>query len=50
MRRWLILALAVAGFAAAPFSAMRVAWNRPAEPFRVIGNVYYVGTVGSPRS
>jgi hypothetical protein len=22
----------------------RVAWNQPAEPFRIIGNIYYVGT------
>jgi metallo-beta-lactamase class B len=29
---------------AASFAATRAAWNRPAEPFRVIGNVYYVGT------
>ena len=24
----------------------RVAWNRPVEPFRIIGNVYYVGAAG----
>lgn len=24
----------------------RIAWNRPAAPFRIIGNVYYVGTDG----
>jgi metallo-beta-lactamase class B len=24
----------------------RVEWNRPAEPFRIVGNVYYVGTRG----
>jgi len=29
---------------AAGFAATRAAWNLPAEPFRVIGNVYYVGT------
>lgn len=48
MRRWLVLLLAAVGFAAAPspFSAQREAWNRPAEPFRIIDNVYYVGTGG----
>ncbi|MBA3948996.1 MAG: metallo-beta-lactamase, partial [Acidobacteria bacterium] len=24
----------------------RAAWNRPVEPFRIIGNVYYVGAEG----
>ena len=32
--------------AAAPFSADRVAWNKPHKPFQVIGNIYYVGTAG----
>jgi hypothetical protein len=27
-------------------SGERVAWNEPVEPFRVIGNVYYVGVSG----
>lgn len=26
--------------------ATRRAWNRPVEPFRVIGNIYYVGVAG----
>ena len=26
-----------------PTEDWRVVWNRPAEPFRVVGNVYYVG-------
>ena len=25
---------------------LKVTWNAPSEPFRVIGNVYYVGTAG----
>ena len=29
---------------AAALAATRAEWNRPAEPFRVIGNIYYVGT------
>lgn len=27
-------------------SPQRLAWNMPAEPFRVIGNIHYVGTAG----
>lgn len=27
-------------------SQQRIEWNRPAEPFRLIGNVHYVGTDG----
>jgi metallo-beta-lactamase class B len=27
-----------------PFAATRVEWNKPAKPFHIIGNVYYVGT------
>ena len=26
--------------------AQRAEWNRPMEPFRIVGNVYYVGTKG----
>src|SRR5215207_3762147 len=26
--------------------ALKVKWNTPTEPFRMIGNVYYVGTDG----
>ena len=29
-----------------PFGQTRADWNRPHQPFRVIGNVYYVGTAG----
>lgn len=27
----------------------RVEWNKPVEPFKVIGNVYYVGAAGVRR-
>ena len=27
-----------------PFAKARAAWNRPQKPFRIIGNIYYVGT------
>lgn len=30
--------------AAGPATSTRVHWNEPTQPFRVIGNVYYVGT------
>ncbi len=26
-----------------PFSAERIAWNKPVKPFRIAGNIYYVG-------
>lgn len=45
-------AAAVAGLlcltpmALAQDAQQRIEWNRPAEPFRIIGNVYYVGTDG----
>jgi len=41
----LVFALAWAPAPTAPSTAedWRVAWNRPVEPFRVVGNVYYVG-------
>jgi metallo-beta-lactamase class B len=32
--------------AADPFGETRAAWNKPHQPFQVIGNVYYVGTAG----
>src|SRR4028119_2051938 len=49
--RYLVLAasaLAVAFPAAvgAQDQEQRAAWNKPAEPFRIAGNVYYVGTSG----
>ncbi len=49
--RILAIALALAATAAAAQSgggpsAQRIEWNRPMEPFRIAGNVYYVGTKG----
>lgn len=38
--------LALAAPLPAQDAAERVAWNKPAAPFRVIGQVYYVGTAG----
>lgn len=40
------VALIFATPATAQNAQQRVEWNRPAEPFRIIGNVYYVGTEG----
>lgn len=33
-----------AAHAAEPFAEARIGWNKPAEPFHIIANVYYVGT------
>lgn len=52
MRRAFALAAALAAlatwtvFAHVHAESMRDKWNRPIEPFRVIGNIYYVGTAG----
>lgn len=29
-----------------PFAQARIGWNKPQKPFRVIDNIYYVGTAG----
>ena len=29
-----------------PFAKARIEWNKPQKPFRVIDNIYYVGTAG----
>lgn len=29
-----------------PFAAERAAWNKPQQPFHIIGNLYYVGMAG----
>jgi metallo-beta-lactamase class B len=34
------------GQTADPFSKARIEWNKPQKPFRVIDNIYYVGTAG----
>ncbi len=41
-----ILALAAGGAQAKPFDDVRPGWNKPMKPFRVIGNIYYVGPAG----
>ena len=46
---YLALALATGTLASAvpaQDAQQRLEWNRPAEPFRILGNVYYVGTAG----
>ena len=40
----LTLALPVPATAQGSFAAQRAEWNEPIEPFRILGNVYYVGT------
>lgn len=41
----LLLSLNASASAADPFAAERAAWNQPVAPFRIIANIYYVGTV-----
>jgi metallo-beta-lactamase class B len=41
-----LLALGGAGLAYAQSLAQTALWGKPADPFRVIGNVYYVGSEG----
>ena len=38
------VALAAPASAQSSLAEQRALWNRPLEPFRIIGNVYYVGT------
>lgn len=38
--------LGLAAAQALPFEKERAAWNKPHEPFHVIGNIYYVGMEG----
>lgn len=45
-----MLAVAVTGAALAdedPFARARIGWNLPMAPFRVIGDIYYIGTAGT---
>jgi metallo-beta-lactamase class B len=45
--RFILFALALTSSLSAQTSASeRAAWNRPAQPIRIIGNVYYVGAEG----
>jgi metallo-beta-lactamase class B len=39
----LLLTLSLAGGAAAQSDPTSRSWNQPVEPFRIIGNIYYVG-------
>lgn len=41
---FLVAALAAAHAADAPFARERIEWNKPQAPFRIAGNIYYVGT------
>lgn len=45
MRVW-ICGLAALLFATQQTRAQRDAWNAPVEPFRIIGNIYYIGAAG----
>src|SRR5882757_3570747 len=40
------LLLAPASAADLPYAKERIEWNKPLAPFRVIGNIYYVGMAG----
>ncbi|RYD98522.1 MAG: subclass B3 metallo-beta-lactamase [Sphingomonadales bacterium] len=43
----LVVALSVPSAAnAQDWDAIRAQWNKPTEPFRIIDNIYYVGTAG----
>nr|AIA16634.1 BJP_beta_lactamase [uncultured bacterium] len=41
-----IAALFVAGMATAAMAGQPAAWTRPAKPFKILDNIYYVGTEG----
>ena len=44
--RFAFLILGVAALLAQRDSGERAAWNEPVKPFRIIGNIYYVGAAG----
>lgn len=44
--RALILVALVAALSPQRSEAQRAEWNQPVEPFRIVGNVYYVGMAG----
>jgi metallo-beta-lactamase class B len=51
MKRWGLVVLTLITAVAAPSRAQqgpdeRAEWNQPVEPFRVIGNIHYVGAAG----
>ena len=41
------MAFIAAAHAEQPYAQDRIVWNKPAAPFHIIGNVYYVGTAGT---
>jgi metallo-beta-lactamase class B len=43
---WSTVAFLAAAHAEQPYAQERIAWNKPAAPFHIIGNVYYAGTAG----
>ncbi len=46
MRRALLFLIALFGLTAAQYRPANAEWNRPVEPFRIVGNMYYVGASG----
>jgi metallo-beta-lactamase class B len=44
--RMIVLVLSLLAFGAQRTASEREAWNKPVEPFRIIGNVYFVGAEG----
>lgn len=46
MTRLLLMIVALFGLATAAPAQDRAEWNRPVAPFRIAGNLYYVGTAG----
>ncbi len=44
--RWPALCVAALSFSTAVSSAPRESWSTPREPFRLVGNTWYVGTQG----
>ncbi|HWY61752.1 MAG TPA: subclass B3 metallo-beta-lactamase [Rhizomicrobium sp.] len=42
----LLAAIPAAHAAELPFAKERIGWNKPHQPFHVIGNIYYVGMAG----
>lgn len=46
LRRTLLTMMVVSSLGAPQSGSRRASWNLPVEPFRIIGNVYYVGAAG----
>lgn len=45
-RRHVLVCVLLLWAAQAGAQSLREAWNRPSEPFHIIGNIHYVGTAG----